>query len=431
MADTFYRAFEERYRGSRDIIKSRLRAYHVFLDPLAALYPGAEALDVGCGRGEWLELLDEAGFMAQGVDLDDGMLAACRERGLRVERADALKTLSDLPADSLALVSAFHVVEHVPFDVLRAIVQEALRVLKPGGLLILETPNPENLVVGASDFYLDPSHERPIPPNLLGFVTEHAGFRRNKIVRLQEPEGLRDAKEIRLLNVLSGVSPDYSIVAQKAAPADILERFDGAFDTAYGLVLESLAQRYDAQGERRLHDIHRRIAENAEREEHHHADAVERAAQIEHRIGLLEARVVDAEAHIREAEARAAQYAERLLAVLQSRSWRITAPMRTLGGYARRLRDAVREGRIHSGIRRRVVVVLAATGRGIQRVPFLYRPLVAILNRFPGLRLRLHAMLKEPSAAAPATVAGPAGLSPRAAVVYTRLKNAVRSRQQH
>ena len=90
MTTQFYRAFEDRYRGSREVIKSRLRTYQPFLGALLARYPGAPALDLGCGRGEWLELLTEQGFRARGVDLDAGMLAACLERGLDASHADAL-----------------------------------------------------------------------------------------------------------------------------------------------------------------------------------------------------------------------------------------------------------------------------------------------------------------------------------------------------
>jgi len=221
MTQPFYRAFEDRYRGSRDVIKQRLRAYQPFIAPLARL-PGAAALDLGCGRGEWLELLGESGFRARGVDLDDSMLAACRERGLQVETADALAALRACPDHSLALVSAFHLVEHIPFDLVRELAAEALRALQPGGLLIMETPNPENLVVGASSFYMDPSHLHPIPPNLLAFTAEHAGYLRHKIVRLQEEPQLHTDPALGLINVLEGPSPDYSVVAQKAADAATL-----------------------------------------------------------------------------------------------------------------------------------------------------------------------------------------------------------------
>lgn len=242
----FYRAFEDRYRGSRDVIKARLAVYLDFLRPLNG--QGAEvpkAVDLGCGRGEWLELLVESGFEAIGIDLDEGMLAASRERGLTVVRGDALAHLSSLPDDSLAVVSAFHLVEHLPFDAVQTLISQSLRVLRPGGLLILETPNAENLVVGTSHFYLDPTHQKPIPHQLLGFLAEYHGFVRNKILRLQEAAVTAASPSPTLWEVLVGASPDYAVVAQKGGPAEDLARFDDAFGLEYGLSLETLAHRHE------------------------------------------------------------------------------------------------------------------------------------------------------------------------------------------
>ena len=245
MSEQFYRAFEDLHRGTRDLIKERLRVYAPFVQPLTAVFSPARALDLGCGRGEWLELLGEFGFVATGVDLDDGMLAACRERGLDVHTADALAALRDLPDDSLALVSSFHLVEHLEFALVQQLIAEALRVLQPGGLLIMETPNPENLVVGSSSFYLDPSHVKPLPPKLLAFAAEFAGFARHKIVRVQEAAHLHEAGAVTLFGVIAGGSADYSVVAQKAGPAPL--PCDAAFGAEFGLELHTLAQRYDQQ----------------------------------------------------------------------------------------------------------------------------------------------------------------------------------------
>lgn len=242
---SFYRAFEDRYRGSRELIKERLKVYHAFIAPLPSLYGECMALDLGCGRGEWLELLLESGFTPLGVDLDEGMLEVCEALQLPVELCDALKKLKELPDESLAVVSGFHIAEHIPFPSLQELVTEALRVLKPAGLLILETPNAENLVVGTNNFYLDPTHERPIPHLLLGFLTEYAGFARSKLMRLQEPAGLSQATDVKLMQVLGGVSPDYGIVAQKSGDTTQTALFDQAFSKDYGLALGTLAERYE------------------------------------------------------------------------------------------------------------------------------------------------------------------------------------------
>lgn len=288
----FYRAFEEKHRGTRELIKSRLRVYLPFIEPLRGFCGADKAVDLGCGRGEWLELLQEAGFDAQGVDLDDGMLAACRERKLKVQVGDAVAFLKGLPEASHAVVSGFHLAEHIPFADLQVLVAEALRVLMPGGLLILETPNPENIVVGTTNFYLDPTHQRPIPPQLLSFLSEYCGFKKVKTLRLQESVGLSSGKVPTLLDVLNGVSPDCAVVAQKGAVPERMKLFDTAFEKNYGLSLETLAQQY-------------------------------------------EARIAMAEAKARQAEAG-------LNAVYNSRSWRWTALLRWTGGKLLIIRDKLR-----------------------------------------------------------------------------------------
>ena len=187
MSKDFYRQFEDRHRGSRELILSRLQAYLPFITPLQQSYDAPLAIDLGCGRGEWLELITQAGFIATGVDLDEQMLLACHERGLTVQCQDAINALKNLPSDSQMLVSGFHLAEHLLFSDLQELVKEAFRVLKTGGLLILETPNPENIVVGSSNFYLDPSHHHPLPPLLLSFLPEFYGFDRVKVLLLLQP----------------------------------------------------------------------------------------------------------------------------------------------------------------------------------------------------------------------------------------------------
>lgn len=256
----FYRAFEDRYRGTRELIIERLQVYLPFIDPLLTLDDKHRAIDLGCGRGEWLSVLSGQGFEVLGVDLDDGMLEQCRIDGYTVENVDAITKLQSLPDASHVLVSGFHLAEHIPFPLLQELVAQALRVLMPGGILILETPNAENIVVGTNNFYLDPTHERPIPNLLLSFLTEYEGFGRSKLLRLQEPSPLPAQDDIRLLNVFEGVSLDYAVVAQKAAPAQTLAAFDPVFDLDYGVTLNSLAERY----EEKLFDKFQSINEKTE-----------------------------------------------------------------------------------------------------------------------------------------------------------------------
>ncbi|WP_346832799.1 class I SAM-dependent methyltransferase [Pseudomonas abietaniphila] len=240
----FYRSFEDKHRGSRELILSRLNAYKPFIEKLRAHWD-LEITDLGCGRGEWLELLTSMQVRCHGVDLNEAMLSACTARGLSVTKNDAISYLKQLPAGSQMVVSGFHLAEHIPFDQLQVLVQEAKRVLVPGGLLILETPNPENLLVGTSSFYMDPTHVNPLPPPLLQFLPEHYGYARATVLRLQEPAPLEDIEQVTLMDVLSGVSPDYSIVAQTVHAEGEGPDLDALFATPFGVTLAELAQGYE------------------------------------------------------------------------------------------------------------------------------------------------------------------------------------------
>ena len=253
----FYKAFEDKYRGTREVIKERLEVYLQFILPLKEIYPNSVALDIGCGRGEWLELLQENGFEAQGVDSDEGMLNVCHELKLNALQGDGIRYLQEYKDESVTVISAFHVVEHISFEDLQILVQEALRVLKPGGLLILETPNPENIKVASESFYLDPTHLKPLPSALLSFLPEFYGFARNKIIRLQESKDLINQEYINLMQIIEGVSPDYAVVAQKNADLKILKLLDKIFDQDFGLSLHLLSEKF----ENRLQSLEARINE--------------------------------------------------------------------------------------------------------------------------------------------------------------------------
>lgn len=245
MTSYFYRAFEDKYRGSRELIKARLHIYVPFIEPLALRHPNLSVLDLGCGRGEWLELLHQHQINAYGMDLDDGMLAACRERGLTVTQGDALTHLQAQTSQSLLAVTGFHIAEHLPFDLLQTLFAQAHRVLIPGGLLILETPNPENLLVGSANFYIDPTHQRPLPSQLLTFLAEHQGFDPVKLLRLQEEPRLACGAPPSLWDVLANVSPDYAIVAQVPLQSDQANPLTPLMKDERGVSLHTLASRYD------------------------------------------------------------------------------------------------------------------------------------------------------------------------------------------
>ena len=430
MSDSFYRAFEERHRGPRELILSRLAVYRPFVSPLKTVNPAPSAIDLGCGRGEWLELLKVEGFSPLGIDLDEEMLKGCREHNLPAQQGDAVAYLSTLPDESQTIVSAFHFVEHISFDQLRTMVSEALRVLKPGGLLIMETPNPENIVVATRNFYLDPTHLRPIPPQLLSFLPEYYGFARTKILRLQESKALAINESPTLNDVLGGASPDYAVIAQKTAPANTMELFDQAFNQEYGLSLNTLAERYDASTEARAAQAEALATQ---------AEARAAAAEAESRAAVAEARAATAEAaleatrkelhdvhqsnhhHWHLAEARH----QRIQALLGSTSWGVTAPLRSASSALR--------GLTPNTLKPRAKVFLQHAALYVGRRPRLKNAALKALNRLPRLKSRLFqiaAGIKTQPAQPQNMPADIAHLTPRARQIHADLKAAIERRQK-
>jgi len=210
-----YADFEDQFRGPYEEIKDRLRVYLPIFERAQVT---TDILDVGCGRGEWLELLRETGMQARGVDHNRIFIERCRQRGLDVVQADAIAYLRELADASLNAATSFHLVEHLPFKTLLTLLDEAVRVLKPGAPLILETPNPANFIVGSHTFYADPTHRNPIPSMTLRFLLEARGLKNIEVMNVRPQEEAKIAGDDELtkrFNEYFFASPDYGIVGWK------------------------------------------------------------------------------------------------------------------------------------------------------------------------------------------------------------------------
>lgn len=217
--ESFYIAFENKFRGSRADIKQRQAYYLPYIAKVIST-PSDEVLDVGCGRGEWIELLKENNIKAKGVDLNSLMIEETLSLDLDAKVQDAIEYLKSLEDETLSVISGFHIVEHLPFEVLVSLFDESLRILKTGGMIIFETPNPENIFVGSCSFYTDPTHINPLPPSTLQFLAQNRGFKDVEIHRLHPVKSpiypdIEKADDINTLIFASTKEQDYSIIGYK------------------------------------------------------------------------------------------------------------------------------------------------------------------------------------------------------------------------
>ncbi|MBL8220323.1 MAG: class I SAM-dependent methyltransferase [Bryobacterales bacterium] len=172
----------DRFRGSEEYVRGQQERYLPFFQGCA------EVLDIGCGRGEFLECLRDAGMLVKGIDSNAEMVSICRAKGLYAEQADLFHYLGELDESSLDGIFCSQVVEHLPPDRLPEFLSLAAAALRPKGKIVLETPNPECLAIFASHFYLDPTHQRPVPAHLMVFYLEECGFGNIKVEYINPAE---------------------------------------------------------------------------------------------------------------------------------------------------------------------------------------------------------------------------------------------------
>lgn len=218
-----YKAFEDNFRGEEAAIRDNLKWYLPYFEGKDVIY------DIGCGRGEFLELLMGAGLKPVGIDNYPPFIEECLRKGLNVLEADGVKFIADCKANSADAIMLSQVAEHLPKNGLISVVNNGYKALKEGGCLIMETPNPLCLSIYRNAFYTDPTHSRPVHPQYLEFLFKQAGFKEVKIVytepsRIEYRLPLLEAPAPNLaqfndgINVLSDIlfgSQDYTIIGIK------------------------------------------------------------------------------------------------------------------------------------------------------------------------------------------------------------------------
>jgi len=221
----FYLAFENKFRGSSLDVNEKLVFYDGLLQEISSRFSACSLLDIGCGRGEWLVKCIDIGINSFGIDNNDTMFKVCQEKGLNIKHGEALDVLKTIENNSFHIISSFHFIEHISFEMFLQILEECKRVLIPGGALILETPSIDNILVSSKDFYLDPTHVTHMHPETVIFALEYFKFTEAKYFLINKSLYQKYGSE-SINNIVSSPGLDVAIIASYNTNKEGIPLFD-------------------------------------------------------------------------------------------------------------------------------------------------------------------------------------------------------------
>lgn len=261
MESNHYLEFENKFRGDRNKIIEIFNCYDPLIDLVIQNNPSANLVDIGCGRGEWLQKCRDKFDDCIGIEFDASMVKVCRDHGLNVIEGDAIYQLSKFETGSVSVITIFHMIEHLEHNIFIQLINQCQRVLSDDGFLIIETPSIDNLIVSTKSFYIDHTHVNPINPDAACFYLEQTGFSNVKQLYINGGP-LQDASPLKITRILNGVAQDLCIIATKTQRS-----FDHIFSNNckwqsklnIGITTLEAAIEYDLKLESLIHDYQKKL----------------------------------------------------------------------------------------------------------------------------------------------------------------------------
>ena len=312
----FYLRFEDLHRGEKAEIINRFKKYERILYSLAEKSDAPTFLDLGCGRGEFLSYLASLKITATGIEKNISLAPEKLDKSVEIIEGDALSWLRNTKDNSYDFISAIHVIEHLEFQYFYELTREIKRVLKKNGVVLFETPNPDNLLVATSNFYVDPTHLRLIPQKLVEFVLNDTGF--YKTFSWGVNESSTRPKNIKVSDILGGSSPDYAIFGL-ANHTPLSSKIEEVLSEKKGRTTKELCDSFEQRYLRdytELMERQKKIEDNIYDQNCFHRDQYIQVTQEIYRVRDI--------------------FENELERIYSSRSWKITAPLRQIARLIRK-----------------------------------------------------------------------------------------------
>tara|TARA_Y100001968_G_scaffold300640_1_gene312210 strand:+ start:6597 stop:7817 length:1221 start_codon:yes stop_codon:yes gene_type:complete len=258
-----YFELENSFRGSRDEIKNKLSIYDGLLECFSSQADTPTVLDIGCGRGEWLELCSQKGFIATGIESNSSMVNECRSNNLNLNilQGNALDLLKNISDQSISIISAFHLIEHLSYEDIFYLFKQCKRIIKNNGVCIFETPSIDNLIVSSNRFYMDPTHVTPINLENIKFNLMYQGFHEVKHYYINGGPLEKDSNHT-VTRILNGTAQDLLLIAIPTSNCPLLlENKSPSWESTVNQSITTFkaAEEFDSQLSSNLLEIYTRL----------------------------------------------------------------------------------------------------------------------------------------------------------------------------
>ena len=257
MDQDFYFNFEKKFRGNREDILDKISIYDPLVELLINQHKEHKFVDIGCGRGEWLQKWDQKISSSIGIEIDSNMANYCLSKGYQVIHDDAIKSLNSFSDESVTLITIFHLVEHLDNNYLNQLIMACYRILDKNGILIIETPSIDSISVSTKSFYLDPTHINHINPDGLSFLIDQKGFSSSQYFYINGGP-LASASPLKITKILNGVAQDITFIATKSEEISKLifdDETDWQLDFNKAFSTLKAAEAYDLENEKILNQF--------------------------------------------------------------------------------------------------------------------------------------------------------------------------------